>query len=331
MLIQQQKTTPTLESIRDHVRAEWDATHRYLIDTLASTIPLVDQLLTHILQYSGKRIRPLIVLLTARAMYCNTPAMIQLAAAIELIHTATLLHDDVVDNAALRRGYQTAHSIWGNEASVLVGDFFYSKAFQWIVELNVPSIITVFSNATSMIAEGELHQLSNAFNPDITEAMYYHVIECKTAKLLEVAAHTGGLISQAPSSHVTALQEYGRSLGIAYQLIDDALDYSASAEESGKTQGNDLAEGKTTLPLIYAMQRGTAAERAFIRESLQQGHSENLSHILEIIETTQAIEYTANTAKAYAKKACQALQQIPDTAYRQALCDLTQFIVERHF
>lgn len=320
-----------LESIRSLVEADLKATDRFISTELSSDIPFINQLVDYVLTCGGKRIRPLVVLLTARALNHKAQQHIDLAAAIELIHTATLLHDDVVDNSALRRGSQTANNIWGNEASVLVGDFLYSRAFQLIVKLKNLEIMDIFANATNLIAEGEVLQLLNCNDPDTTEQAYYDVILRKTAKLFEVASQIGTALCQYDIKEMAAMQQYGISLGTAYQLIDDALDYSSSAEEMGKNQGDDLAEGKPTLPLIHAMRTGTKAEAKLIRKAIRSGSTKDIDSILTIIESTGAIEYTANAAKQQVQQATNSLIHIPESPYRQALYDLAEFVVARKY
>jgi octaprenyl-diphosphate synthase len=270
-------------------------------------------------------------LLSARACHHVGQQHIALAGAIELIHTATLLHDDVVDNSTLRRGHQTAHTIWGNEASVLVGDFLYSRAFQLIVKLQNLTVMNIFADATNLIAEGEILQLVNCKNPDTTEASYFDVIQRKTGKLFEVSSQLGPALTGASPQAFQAMQQYGMNLGIAYQLIDDALDYNASTEELGKNIGNDLAEGKPTLPLIHALREGTPAEVAVIRKAIEDGSSDQLDAILQIIETTKAIQYTEDTAKRHAREANLALTQLSESPYRRALNELSDFVVARAY
>ena len=321
-----------LDSIRSLVQADLDATDNFIYTELSSPVPLINEIIQYILSCGGKRIRPLLVLLSARAFGHENDQQINLAAAIELIHTATLLHDDVVDNSSLRRGHQTAHSIWGNEASVLVGDFLYSRAFQLIVRLQNLRVMNIFADATNLIAEGEVLQLVNCNNPDTTEASYYDVIQRKTGKLFEVSSQLGPALSDKHSSEeFMAMQVYGMNLGIAYQLIDDALDYSASSEKLGKNMGTDLAEGKPTLPLIHALRQGTPAEIALIRNAIETGSSEQLNSILGIIESTKAIEYTASAAKKHARAANSALAHVSESPYRKALHDLAEFVVERDY
>jgi len=318
-----------LKSIRNLVKTDLDATDNFICNELASDVPLINELMGYILSAGGKRIRPLLVLLTANSFDNQTRQHIELAAAIELIHTATLLHDDVVDNSDLRRGKKTAKSIWGNEASVLVGDFLYSRAFQLIVKLKNLEILDIFSSATNIIAEGEVLQLVNCHNPDTTEKAYFDVIERKTAKLFEVATETGAALSTSDKQQWAALKNYGLNLGIAYQLIDDALDYSSSAEELGKSIGNDLTEGKPTLPMIYALRNGKTSEIKLLRTAIENGSTKDLESIIEIIENTGSIKYTANAAKDYALLASKSLIQMPDSHYSKALNKLTEFVVER--
>lgn len=320
-----------LASIRSLVQSDLEATDQFIRSELQSELPLINELVNYILTCGGKRIRPLLVLLSSRAFDQGIKKHVNLAAIIELIHTATLLHDDVVDNSNLRRGRETAHTIWGNEASVLVGDFLYSRAFQMVVRLQNLAVMNIFADATNMIAEGEVMQLVNCKNPETTEAAYFDVIQRKTAKLFEVASHAGAAISDCSETEVTAMRQYGMQLGIAYQLIDDALDYSSSAEEMGKNVGTDLAEGKPTLPLIYAMRKGTKAEVKLIQNSIKTGSCKKLDSILSIIESTGAIEYTATAAKQYIQAAKLALTHIPESPYRQGLNDLTDFVIARKF
>ncbi len=320
-----------LQSIRSLVQTDLDATDQFICTGLKSDIPFINQLVEYILTCGGKRIRPLLVLLTAKAFEHQKQQHIDLAAAIELIHTATLLHDDVVDNSTLRRGRKTANMVWGNEASVLVGDFLYSRAFQLIVKLQNLEIMNIFSNATNLIAEGEVLQLINCHDPDVTEQSYFEVIQRKTAKLFEVATQIGTALSNHSLQHMSAMQQYGMQLGIAYQLIDDALDYQSPAEQTGKNMGNDLAEGKPTLPLIHAMRKGTPAEVALLRSTIETGSCTQLEAIIAIIESTGAIEYTANAAKQCVREAKTALAHIPDSPYRKALHDLAEFVVERNY
>lgn len=321
----------SLESIRHLVQEDLEATDHYICTELKSDIPFINQLIEYILKAGGKRIRPLLVLLTARSFQHQKRQHIGLAASIELIHTATLLHDDVVDNSDLRRGKKTAKSLWGNEASVLVGDFLYSRAFQVIVRLQHFPILTIFADATNIIAEGEILQLINCHNPDTSEQAYFEVIERKTAKLFEVATRTGSALSTDNQSYLHAMQQYGLNLGIAYQLIDDILDYSGSSHAFGKNIGNDLMEGKPTLPMIYALRKAKTSEVKLLRNAIETGTTKNIADIIDIIESVGAIDYTAEAAKHHALKANTMLKNIPDSIYRQALETLTGFVVERTF
>jgi octaprenyl-diphosphate synthase len=320
-----------LESIRTLVREDLQLTDQFIISKLESNIPLIKQVIEYVLNCGGKRIRPLILLLSAHALGHPGQKHIDLAAVIELIHTATLLHDDVVDSSTLRRGHQTAHTIWGNNASVLVGDFLYSRAFQIVVDFNHAKILDIFAKATHYIAEGEILQLVNCNNPDTTEEFYFDIIMRKTAKLFEVAALLGATVASESEQDIAALGAYGSHLGLAYQLIDDALDYSPSTKEMGKNVGQDISEGKTTLPLIYAMQKSQPNELALLRKAIKTGSSKNIDNILAIIESTNAIKYTADTAKHHASLAKQALAPIAHSPYRQALEDLSDFVVERTY
>lgn len=320
-----------LESIRTLVSEDLASTDRFIIAQLQSDIPLIKHIIEYVLTCGGKRVRPMVLLLSARALSHREQKHIDLAASIELIHTATLLHDDVVDSSTLRRGHKTANTIWGNEASVLVGDYLYSRAFQIIVDLNHESILHIFAKATHRIAEGEIMQLVNCNNPDTTEAFYFDIIQRKTAKLFEIASQLGAIVSVAATHEVAAMATYGLHLGLAFQLIDDALDYSLSSDETGKNVGQDLAEGKTTLPLIQAMRKSKGADLQLIRSAIQSGSNENLANIMGIIESTEAIKYTADTAKHHATEAKNALTTIASSPYRKALEDLSDFVVARTY
>jgi octaprenyl-diphosphate synthase len=321
----------TFDSIRALVGEDLSKTDNFIISQLASNIPLVKEIIEYVLTCGGKRVRPMVLLLSARALNHGGQKHIDLAAAIELIHTATLLHDDVVDKSTLRRGNKTANMIWGNDTSVLVGDFLYSRAFQIVVDQRHQEILDIFAKSTHFIAEGEIMQLVNCNNPDTTEAFYFDIIHRKTARLFEVASQLGALLSTESRHEVNALRDYGMHLGMAYQLIDDALDYAQSAEETGKNVGQDLAEGKSTLPLIHAMQKSKGADLELLRNSIKNGNSDELENVLGIIESTDAIKYTADTAKHHAEQAREALSVIPATPYRKALEELSDFVVERTY
>ncbi len=320
----------SLDSIRALIKTDLAATHDHICNELLSDIPLIKQLAQHILSSGGKRIRPIVVLLAAKACQYDAKQHVPLAAAIELIHTATLLHDDIVDASTLRRGNPTANHLFGNEASVLVGDFLYSRAFQLILTLGYPDISLLFANATSLIAEGELLQLAHCNDPDVTEAYCFDVIHRKTAKLFEIAAEAGAILSNPDTQCIRALKNYGIHLGTAYQLIDDALDYESSAHEMGKNAGDDLAEGKPTLPLIYAMKHASKKEVDLLRDAIYKGSRKNFDVILGIIESTGAIEYTASAAELEIKKAIKCLDFLPDSPWRNALHELADFVITRN-
>jgi octaprenyl-diphosphate synthase len=320
-----------LTELRSLIKDDWDAVNRLIFKRLGSDVALVNQVAHHIIHNGGKRLRPLTVLLAARACRCGTEAPIPAAAIIEFIHTATLLHDDVVDNSGLRRGQQTANSLFGNQASVLVGDFLYSRSFQMMVELKELRVLEVLANATNTIAEGEVLQLMNCNNPDITERNYMEVIYRKTAKLFEAGAQLGAILASESATVEQALANYGCHLGRAFQLVDDALDYDAKPEELGKNIGDDLAEGKPTLPLIYAMNNGTAAERHLIREAIETGSTQNLRSIQLAIETSGGLRYTAMRAREEADLAIDSLAALPPSRFRDALGALAEFAVSRRF
>jgi octaprenyl-diphosphate synthase len=326
-----QPPAPSLDTLRALVGDDWGAVNRVIFRRLGSDVALVNQVAHHIIHNGGKRLRPLAVLLAARACGCSSDDHIGAAAIIEFIHTATLLHDDVVDSSGLRRGQRTANSMFGNQASVLVGDFLYSRAFQMMVEISELRILDVMANATNTIAEGEVLQLMNCNNPDITEADYMEVIYRKTAKLFEAGTRIGAILANQDERTEQALVSYGRHLGLAFQLVDDALDYAATPEEFGKNIGDDLAEGKPTLPLIYAMAHGTAAERHMIREAVETGGTQNLTSIQLAIEASGGLRYTAERATAEAEAAVAALASLPPSSFRDGLSELAQFAVSRRF
>jgi octaprenyl-diphosphate synthase len=320
-----------LTRLRGLIQEDWDSVNRLIYKRLGSDVALVNQVAHHIIHNGGKRLRPLTVLLAARACQCENEDPIPAAAIIEFIHTATLLHDDVVDNSGLRRGQETANSLFGNQASVLVGDFLYSRSFQMMVELRELRVLEVLANATNTIAEGEVLQLMNCNNPDITERDYMEVIYRKTAKLFEAGARLGAILAQEGDTVEQALADYGRHLGRAFQLVDDALDYDAKPEELGKNIGDDLADGKPTLPLIFAMNHGSAAERHLIREAIESGSTQNLRSIQLAIETSGGLRYTAERAREEAEHAVAALEALPASRFRDGLKTLAEFAVSRRF
>ena len=302
---------------------------RCIVASLDSEVALVNQVARHIVAGGGKRLRPLLVLLAARACGYGGSSHVEAAAIVEFIHTATLLHDDVVDGSDLRRGRDTANAVFGNEASVLVGDFLYSRAFQMMVRIGEMRIMEVMANATNVIAEGEVLQLMNCNDPDTNEIRYFEVIRSKTAKLFEAGARVAAILAGADRPTEAALAAYGMQLGTAFQLVDDALDYSGEATEMGKNMGDDLAEGKPTLPLIHAMREGTAEQRATIRHSIEHGGLEELEAIRNAIESTGALHYTARLAHEQADAAVDSLSPLPESAFRDALASLARIAVDR--
>ncbi len=290
---------------------------------LASEVPLVNQISHYIVSAGGKRVRPMLLLLVSGALGCQHAERHELAAVVELIHTATLLHDDVVDESNLRRGRQTANAMFGNAASVLVGDFLYSRAFQMMVSTNRLRVMDVLAGAANVIAEGEVLQLMNMHDPDISVDDYLRVIEYKTAKLFEASARLGAVIMEAPTDLEETCATYGRTLGTAFQLVDDLLDYEGSTAELGKNIGDDLREGKPTLPLLVAMQRGTEAQRALIRQAIIGGEVERMAEIVEIVKVTGALEATREAAQAQVKLAQACLEALPVSPYRDALLQLS--------
>jgi len=319
-----------LKDIRALVAADLAAVDREIRRQLASDVALVSQIGDYIVGGGGKRLRPLLVVLAARAAGATDSAHIPTAALIEFIHTATLLHDDVVDDSAKRRGRDTANEMFGNPASVLVGDFLYSRAFQMISALELPTVTRVMADATNTIAAGEVLQLMNSGDPDTTEVRYLEVIYRKTARLFEVGAQIAAIVAHAPPDVEAALALYGKHLGIAFQLIDDALDYRGDEAELGKNVGDDLAEGKPTLPLIHALRHGDPATTRMIRDAIEQGGTEDQAPILAVIESTGGLDYTARLAESEAELALEALAQIPASAYRDALGALARFAVTRN-
>jgi octaprenyl-diphosphate synthase len=297
--------------------------------SLESDVALVSQVSEYIVMSGGKRLRPLVVLLASRALGYRGAQHRRAAAIVEFIHTATLLHDDVVDSSERRRGRDSANAVFGNQASVLVGDFLYSRAFQMMVDIDSMRVMQILADATNTIAAGEVMQLMNVHDPDVTEDAYRQVIYRKTARLFEAGAQLSAVLAGSDRATEDALVHYGRHLGCAFQLVDDALDFDASPEELGKNLGDDLAEGKPTLPLIYAMRSGTPAERDLLRNAIIGGGLEQLGTIQSVIESTGALQYTAARAQEAADLAIEALADIPDSDYRQALITIADFAVRR--
>lgn len=312
------------------ILADMEAVNATIRQQLHSDVPLVNQIAEYIISAGGKRIRPMLVLLLANAYGYQGRHHHDLASIVEFIHTATLLHDDVVDESSLRRGRQTANAMFGNAASVLVGDFVYSRAFQMMVSIGNMRIMQILADATNVIAEGEVLQLLNMHDPDVSEERYLQVIRSKTAKLFEAAAQLGSLIAGAPNNVVESAAEYGRSLGTAFQLIDDVLDYSGNAEDIGKNVGDDLREGKPTLPLIYLMQNGTAEQRQLVRDCIKNGDEQHFDEILAAITTSGALEYTKREAEKAAQRAANSIANIPNSQFKDSLLQLCAFAVNRN-
>ncbi|MDG4595769.1 MAG: octaprenyl diphosphate synthase [Candidatus Contendobacter sp.] len=318
-----------IERIRAPIADDLQAVNALIRQQLRSDVALINQLAGYIIDSGGKRLRPVTVLLAARACGYAGSRHIDAAAIIEFIHTATLLHDDVVDESSLRRGRETANAIWGNQASVLVGDFLYSRSFQMMVGIGSMRLMEILADTTNMVAEGEVLQLLNCHDPDTTEERYMAVIHRKTAKLFEAAAQLGAVLAGRPREEELALARYGLRLGTAFQLIDDVLDYRASSAELGKNIGDDLAEGKPTLPLIHAMRHGTFEEAQIIRKAIEHGGLDQLDHVTRTIESTGALDYTENLAIKQAEQATAELALLPDSPTKDALIGLAQFAVSR--
>jgi octaprenyl-diphosphate synthase len=319
----------TLEQIRELVNTDFEAVDRVIKRRLHSQVALVDQVATYIIYAGGKRLRPLLVLLAARACGHVGEQHVDAAAIIEFIHTATLLHDDVVDGSSLRRGRKTANEVFGNPASVLVGDFLYSRSFQMMVTLDRMPIMEIVADATNAISEGEVLQLMNAHDPNTTEARYIDVIQRKTARLFQAGAQIGAVLSDAPPLIEESLARYGRHIGTAFQLVDDALDYQADEASLGKHLGDDLAEGKPTLPLIYAMQHGNETQRDMIRHAIEDGGLDHLDEITRAVASLGGLAYTARLAQCEADQALAALAPLPETVFKEGLSELAKFAVAR--
>ncbi|MDO3723266.1 octaprenyl diphosphate synthase [Marinobacter sp. chi1] len=319
----------TAERIYDTVSEEFSRVNDLILERLGSDVPLVEKIAQYLVESGGKRLRPLLVLLSSQAAGYKKDDHLKLAAVIEFLHTATLLHDDVVDTSDMRRGRSTANARWGNAPSVLVGDFLYARAFEMMVELKNLAIMEVLSHATAVIAEGEVMQLMNVKNPKLTEDQYMKVIHDKTAKLFEAASHTGALLAGASEAQEQALRDYGKHLGLAFQLVDDVLDYRGDAETMGKNVGDDLAEGKVTLPLIHAMAHGEKNDADLIRQAIRKGGLDDLSRIGEIVETSGALEYTMQRAREEAEKARDCLSTLEGSTHKTAMVLLSELAVAR--
>ena len=317
------------------VEADMQVVNRTIADNLSSQIALINQLGGYIVQAGGKRLRPVALLLAAKACVPEQTAAHQqqtlLAAIIEFIHTATLLHDDVVDESQMRRGHETANEVFGNAASVLVGDYVYSRSFQMMVQVNNMQVMEIISRTTNQIAEGEVMQLINCGSADTSEAQYMATIQSKTAILFEAATQLAAVITQQTEAVENALAVYGRHLGTAFQLVDDILDYTAQATTMGKNVGDDLAEGKPTLPLIHAIEHSSQHDKQLLVDAITDASIENLEAVLTIIKQTDSLNYTANIARQQAQLAQSSLAVLPDSVYKKALFDLADFAVERAY
>ncbi len=319
-----------LNAIRQLADSDMQNVNKLIYKQLESDVALINQLGFYIINGGGKRMRPLLSILAARAIDYKGEAHLKLAAIIEFIHTASLLHDDVVDESMLRRGRETANALFGNSASVLVGDFLYTRSFQMMTELGDMKVLEVLADATNVLAEGEVLQLMNCNDPDTTEESYMRVIYCKTAKLFEAATRLAGVLAQSTIETQNALANYGKFLGTAFQLTDDLLDYTADTEELGKNIGDDLAEGKPTLPLIFAIANGTEEEQDLIRTAIEKGDgTQNIEEILSALHRCGALDYTFQRAQEESDKAIEALSAIPESDYKQALISLAKIAVER--
>jgi octaprenyl-diphosphate synthase len=321
----------TIEAIREFIAADLGAVDEVIRSRLASEVVLIRQVAEYIIGGGGKRLRPALVILSAGAFGYRGKHHHDLAAVIEFIHTATLLHDDVVDESKLRRGRTTANALFGNAAAVLVGDFVYSRAFQMMVGADNMRVLQVLADATNVIAEGEVMQLMNCHNPDVNEAGYLDVIRCKTAKLFEAATRLGAILAAAPKIREDAIAEYGSHLGTAFQLVDDVLDYSGDQAVIGKNVGDDLAEGKPTLPLIYAIEHGTKVQAQRVRRAIEHGGRDDLAEVIQAIQATGALDYAREQARVESRMACQALERLPNSKYRDYLLQLADFAVTRTY
>ncbi|WP_076541222.1 octaprenyl diphosphate synthase [Shewanella sp. UCD-KL21] len=320
-----------LNAIRQLADNDMQAVNQLIYKQLESDVALINQLGFYIINGGGKRLRPLLSVLAARAIDYKGEEHLKLAAIIEFIHTASLLHDDVVDESTLRRGRQTANALFGNSASVLVGDFLYTRSFQMMTELDSMKVLRVLADTTNILAEGEVLQLMNCNDPETTEENYMRVIYCKTAKLFEAATLLTGVIADVSKEQQTALGEYGKFLGTAFQLTDDLLDYTADADELGKNIGDDLAEGKPTLPLIYAMAHGNDKAKALIKDAIENGDgTKAIDEIVAALKDSGALEYTKQKADEEADKAIAALAPIADSEYKTALISLAKISVQRN-
>ena len=318
------------ESIRELIHSEFEQMNEIVENSLITDVPLIKTICEHIIKSGGKRLRPMLVLLVAKALGRCQKEHCQLAAIIEFLHTATLLHDDVIDESDLRRGKQTANHRWGNRPSILVGDFLLSRTLQMMVAIDNIAIIKQLADTTNTITTGEMLQLTNRRNVDANKAYYLHVIRCKTAALFATACESAASLLGQPKHICQAMREYGESLGIAFQLADDALDYAGDSDVLGKQVGDDLAEGKPTLPLIIAMEKGGHETKQMIQQALQSGHGEDFKAVCDAVQQTGALDETYRLASEYAEKANQQLNVLSESTYKTALASLSQYAVKRN-
>lgn len=318
-----------VQDIRAAVAADFEAVNRYIVEQLHSRVPLVESIGQYIVDAGGKRLRPVLVLLSARGCGYEGDQAIRLAAVIEFIHTATLLHDDVVDMSTMRRGRPTVNEQWNNPSSVLVGDFIYSRAFQILVEVANPKIMRIIADTTNTIAEGEVLQLLNKHRVETSEEDYMQVIEDKTAILFQTAAQCGAIVAEAREAEEDALKRAGRHIGLAFQLIDDLLDYSGESQALGKNIGDDLAEGKPTLPLIHALHNSSGDASALLRNAIEKGGTGHLDEIIRIVRQSGSLDYTRRLAEQEVDRALEALSTLPDSSFRQAMEQMARLAVSR--
>ncbi len=312
------------------VKPDFQAVDDLIRANLNSEVPMVDEIAAYLIEAGGKRLRPLLVLLCAKACGYQGNEHVKLAAVIEFLHTAMLLHDDVVDESDLRRGRETVNAAWGNAPSVLVGDFLHSRAFEMMVDIGNIRVMEILSKATNVIAEGEVQQLSFIRNPATTEVEYLEIISRKTAMLFQAAAHAGAVLAGADEKTEHALRDYGLHLGLAFQMVDDQLDYLGTPEELGKNIGDDLAEGKVTLPLIVAMRNGQPEQKAFIEDAIRNGGVENLPEMIQLVKATDALKYTSEQANTERCQAIECLNNVAESDFTGSMRTLVNFVVDRH-
>ena len=312
------------------VKPDFQAVDDLIRANLNSEVPMVEEIAAYLIEAGGKRLRPLLVLLCAKACGYQGNEHVKLAAVIEFLHTAMLLHDDVVDESDLRRGRETVNAAWGNAPSVLVGDFLHSRAFEMMVDIGNIRVMEILSKATNVIAEGEVQQLSFIRNPATTEVEYLEIISRKTAMLFQAAAHAGAVLAGADEKTEHALRDYGLHLGLAFQMVDDQLDYLGTPEELGKNIGDDLAEGKVTLPLIVAMRNGQPEQKAFIEDAIRNGGVENLPEMIQLVKATDALKYTSEQANTERCQAIECLNNVAESDFTSSMRTLVNFVVDRH-